>query len=80
MRVSEHTCLIRIEVDKQDFDGDQMFFYILSDLESKAKAYGSFGHHSMLDENTPFTISRFANQTSTNLMNINNIMRGTPIK
>jgi hypothetical protein len=58
---------------------DTMYCYVLSDLKGKAKAYGAFGHQSMLDENEPFTISRFADQTSTNLMNLNNMMRGTPI-
>ncbi len=59
---------------------DQMYIYILSDLMAKARAYGSFGHQSMFDENRPFKISRFAGQTATTLMNFNNILRSVPIQ
>lgn len=58
-----------------DFDGDQMAWYYLADLESKAKAYGAFGHHRLLDENKLFRISRHANQPATNLINLNSTMR-----
>ncbi|WP_275276175.1 hypothetical protein [Klebsiella quasipneumoniae] len=71
--------ILSVKTFNADFDGDTMYCYVLSDLKGKAKAYGSFGHQSMLDENEPFTISRFADQTSTNLMNLNNMMRGIPI-
>lgn len=62
-----------------DFDGDQMFLVGLIDNESKAKAYGAFGHHQTLDRNTPFKVSRYAGQTVTNLMNMNTMMMQTPI-
>ena len=57
-----------------DFDGDQMYIYLLSDLESKAKAYGGFGHHQLLDENRLFKISRHCGQPSTNMINTNSVM------
>lgn len=57
-----------------DFDGDQMYIFILPDLESKAKSYGGFGHHQLLDENRLFKISRHAGQPSTNMINTNSIM------
>lgn len=63
-----------------DFDGDQIYCYLLFDLKAKARSYGAFGHQSMLDANRPFKISRFAGQTSTTLMNINNILRSVPIQ
>ena len=57
-----------------DFDGDQMYMLFLTDNESKAKAYGAFGHHQVLDKNKPFTVSKYAGQTATNLMNLNTLM------
>lgn len=57
-----------------DFDGDQLYLFFLLDLESKAKAYGGFGHHQMLDENKLFKVSRHANQSSTNMINLNSVV------
>lgn len=51
-----------------------MYVYLLSDLESKAKAYGGFGHHQLLDENRLFKISRHCGQPSTNMINANSVM------
>lgn len=51
-----------------------MYVYLLSDLESKAKAYGGFGHHQLLDENRLFKISRHCGQPSTNMINTNSVM------
>lgn len=51
----------------------------LLDLESKAKAYGSFGHHQVLDKNIPFKVSKYAGQTATNLMNMNTLLLQTPV-
>ncbi|UVD32258.1 putative DNA helicase [Vibrio phage phiKT1028] len=63
-----------------DFDGDQMVLFFLPDLRSKAASYGAFGHQSVFDENKPFAISRHYKQPSTNLMNINNVMRKLEFK
>jgi len=57
-----------------DFDGDQMPIRIHLDNESKAKAYGSFGHHQTLDKNIPFKVSNLAGLPSTHLMNLNMFM------
>lgn len=62
-----------------DFDGDQMYVLFLLDNESKAKAYGSLGHHQMLDKNVPFKVSKYAGQTATNLMNLNTMMLQEPL-
>lgn len=62
-----------------DFDGDQMYVLFLLDNESKAKSYGSFGHHQTLDKNTPFKVSKYAGQTATNLMNLNTLLMQTPL-
>lgn len=63
-----------------DFDGDQMYLVLMLDNESKAKAYGSFGHHQMLDANQPFKIGRYAGQPATNLMNLNTLMIQEPVQ
>ena len=57
-----------------DFDGDQEYVVFVFDNESKAKAYGGFGHHQVLDKNIPFKVGGYAGQTSTNLMNLNTLM------
>lgn len=62
-----------------DFDGDNMYLVMLFDNESKAKAYGGFGHHQTLDKNIPFRVGDYAGQTATNLMNINTLMMQTPL-
>lgn len=59
---------------------DQMTLFFMPDLLAKAIAYSAFGHQSMFDENTPFKISRHANQPATNLVNLNNVMRSTTFK
>jgi hypothetical protein len=62
-----------------DFDGDQMYIVVLADNESKAKAYGGFGHHQVLDKNIPFRVGGYAGQAATNLMNLNTLMAQTPL-
>lgn len=57
-----------------DFDGDQMPIRFCLDKESKAKAYGSFGHHQTLDKNVPFRVSGLAGMPATHLMNLNMMM------
>lgn len=57
-----------------DFDGDQMPIRICLDNESKAKAYGAFGHHQTLDKNIPFRVSGLAGMPATHLMNLNMMM------
>lgn len=57
-----------------DFDGDQMPIRICLDNESKAKAYGGFGHHQTLDKNIPFRVSNMSSQPATHLMNLNMLM------
>ncbi|MNT95818.1 hypothetical protein D3C72_2377720 [compost metagenome] len=51
----------------------------MADNESKAKAYGAWGHHQTLDRNIPFTVGDYAGQAATNLMNLNTLMAQTPI-
>jgi hypothetical protein len=63
-----------------DFDGDQMYIYFLPDLVSKLEAYSSWGHQQMLDPNKLFKTSKFASQTSTNLLNINSLLIDEPIR
>ena len=63
-----------------DFDGDNLYVLLAPDNQSKARCYGSFGHHQMLDPNTPFKIGRYAGQTATNLMNINTLMQQMPLE
>ncbi len=58
---------------------DQMYVLFLLDNESKAKAYGAFGHHQTLDKNVPFKVSRYAGQTATNLMNLNTLLMQTEL-
>lgn len=62
-----------------DFDGDQSYVIVHIDNESKAKAYGSFGHHQTLDKNSLFKVSKYAGQTATNLMNLNMLMLQTEL-
>ncbi|ASU03886.1 putative RNA polymerase beta prime subunit [Erwinia phage vB_EamM_Joad] len=62
-----------------DFDGDNEYLLFLLDLESKAKAYGAFGHHLMLDTNQLFKVNRYAAQAATNYMNLNIMMQNTPV-
>jgi len=62
-----------------DFDGDQMYIVLIFDNESKAKAYGGFGHHQTLDKNVPFRVGDYAGQAATNLMNLNTMMANTPL-
>lgn len=57
-----------------DFDGDNEYVVVLVDNESKAKAYGGWGHHQTLDRNNPFKVGDYAGQTATNLMNLNTLM------
>lgn len=63
-----------------DFDGDQMYVIFLTDNESKAKAYGSMGHHQVLDKNVPFKVSKYAGQTATVTMNLNTLMMQTELE
>lgn len=62
-----------------DFDGDQMYIVAIFDNESKAKAYGGFGHHQTLDKNIPFRVGGYAGQAATNLMNLNTLMAQTEL-
>lgn len=62
-----------------DFDGDQMYIVAIFDNESKAKAYGGFGHHQTLDKNIPFRVGDYAGQAATNLMNLNTLMAQTAL-
>lgn len=62
-----------------DFDGDNEYIVLLVDNESKAKAYGGFGHHQVLDKNIPFKVGDYAGQAATNLMNLNTLMQQTPL-
>ena len=56
-----------------------MYLIGLIDNESKAKAYGAWGHHQTLDRNTPFKVSRYAGQTVTTQMNLNTMLMQTPL-
>ena len=62
-----------------DFDGDNEYLVFLLDLESKAKSYGGFGHHLMLDTNQLFKVHRYASQAATNYMNLNIMMQKTTV-
>ena len=62
-----------------DFDGDNMYLVLIFDNESKAKAYGGFGHHLVLDKNVPFRVGDYAGQAATNLMNLNTLMAQTAL-
>lgn len=53
---------------------DNEYVVVLVDNESKAKAYGGWGHHQTLDRNQPFKVGDYAGQTATNLMNLNTLM------
>ena len=44
---------------------------IALDNESRAKAYGSFGHHQTLDKNIPFRVSGLSAMPATHMMNLN---------
>lgn len=55
-------------------ESDQSYTIFLIDNESKAKAYGSFGHHQTLDKNGLFKVSKYAGQTATNMMNANTLL------
>ena len=62
-----------------DFDGDNEYIVLLVDNESKAKAYGGFGHHQSLDRNIPFKVGGYSGQAATNLMNLNTMMQQVEI-
>jgi len=62
-----------------DFDGDNEYVVMVFDNESKARAYGGFGHHQVLDKNVPFKVGDYAGQTATNLMNLNTLMKQTEL-
>lgn len=66
-------------IGQVDFDGDQEYCVFVFDNESKAKAYGGWGHHQVLDKNTPFKVGNYSGQTSTNLMNLNTLMAQEPL-
>lgn len=65
------SCVLTGQVD---FDGDQMYKVWPMDNESKAKAYGGWGHHQTLDRHVPYRISGYAGLPSTVLMNLNVFM------
>jgi len=71
--------ILGVKQQNADFDGDNEYVVVLVDNESKAKAYGSFGHHQTLDRNIPFRVGDYAGQTATNLMNLNTLMHQTPV-
>jgi hypothetical protein len=62
-----------------DFDGDQQYITFPMDNESKAKAYGGWGHHQTLDRHVPYRISGYAGLPSTVLMNLNTMMAQHPV-
>jgi len=62
-----------------DFDGDNEYIVLVFDNESKARAYGGFGHHQTLDKNIPFRVGDYAGQAATNLMNLNTLMAQTEL-
>ena len=66
--------ILGVKIQNADFDGDQIYAVVLVDNESKAKAYGGWGHHQTLDRNNPFRVGDYASQTATNLMNLNTLM------
>lgn len=63
-----------------DFDGDNEYLVLVFDNESKARAYGGFGHHQVLDKNVPFKVGDYAGQAATNLMNLNTLMQQTELR
>ena len=71
--------ILAVKEANADFDGDNVYVVIMVDNESKAKAYGAFGHHQVLDRNIPFRVGDYAGQAATNLMNLNTLMSQTPI-
>lgn len=71
--------ILGVKTFNADFDGDQMYIVAIFDNESKAKAYGGFGHHQVLDKNIPFRVGGYAGQAATNLMNLNTLMAQTDL-
>jgi len=71
--------ILAVSESNTDFDGDNHYIVLMADNESKAKAYGAWGHHQTLDRNIPFTVGDYAGQAATNLMNLNTLMAQTPI-
>jgi hypothetical protein len=71
--------ILAVKESNADFDGDNVYIVAMVDNESKAKAYGSFGHHQTLDRNIPFKVGDYAGQAATNLMNLNTLMSQTEI-
>lgn len=71
--------ILAVGPQNADFDGDQEYIVFVFDNESKAKAYGAFGHHLVLDKNIPFKVGGYSGQTSTNLMNLNTLMSQTAV-
>lgn len=66
-------------VDIKDFDGDNQYIVFLVDNESKARSYGGWGHHQVLDKHVPFKVGGYSGQVSTSLMNLNTLMNSEPI-
>jgi len=66
--------ILGVKIQNADFDGDNEFTIWCMDNESKAKAYGGWGHHQAMDRNTPFKVGDYAGQTATNLINLNTLM------
>lgn len=59
---------------------DNEYIVVLVDNESKAKAFGGWGHHQTLDRNNLFKVGDYAGQTATNLFNLNTLMMQSAIK
>lgn len=58
---------------------DNQYIVFLVDNESKARSYGGWGHHQVLDKHVPFKVGGYSGQVSTSLMNLNTLMNSEPI-
>lgn len=71
--------ILSTKMQNADFDGDNEYIVVLVDNESKAKAYGGWGHQQVMDRNNPFKVGDYADQTATSMMNLNTLMHSHPI-
>lgn len=63
-----------------DYDGDQMYVRLVTDLDAKIKSYSNWGHQISLSPNELFKPGPFCFQTKSNLLNINSLLLNTPVK
>lgn len=63
-----------------DFDGDQSYVRLVTDLDAKIKSYGNWGHQISLSPSELFKPGPFCFQTKSNLLNINSLILNTPVE